>query len=211
MDDGLSRSALRADARENRDRVLAAARELFSASGLEVTMRQVARRAGVGPATLYRRFPTKQALLAEVFDEEVVACSTIVREAAADTDPWRGFCSALRGLLILNGQNKGFTDAYFMTYGDAAALRDHRATMLTALAALVRRAKDAGRLRKDFEVDDLVLLLRAGRGSSVGSESARAAAARRLADILIEGLSAAQASSPSDGATGSMRRSRSAT
>lgn len=192
-------SALRADAQENRDRVLAAARELFATCGLEVTMRQIARRAGVGPATLYRRFPTKQALLAEAFQDEVDACTAIVRESAADPDPWRGFCSVLENLLILNGQNRGFTDAYLMLRADAIDLADHRATMLATVASLVRRAKDAGKLRADFEVDDFVLLLRAGRGLAAGPHAERAAAARRLAAILIQGLAVAEVGSMTHG------------
>ena len=62
---------LRADAQENRDRILAAARALFAERGLDVGMREIARRAGVGPATLYRRFPTKQALIDEAFAVEL--------------------------------------------------------------------------------------------------------------------------------------------
>ncbi|WP_157437532.1 TetR/AcrR family transcriptional regulator [Actinoplanes subtropicus] len=82
---------LRADARENRDRVLDSARALFAEHGLGVTMRQVARRAGVGPATLYRRFPTKQVLVEAALADEVRACRGIVEAGCAAEDPWLGF------------------------------------------------------------------------------------------------------------------------
>lgn len=86
---------LRSDAQDNRDRVLQAARELFAEAGLGVTMRQIARYAGVGPATIYRRFPAKQDLVLEAFMDEFRACTTIVREAAADPDAWRGICGII--------------------------------------------------------------------------------------------------------------------
>jgi AcrR family transcriptional regulator len=75
---------LRADAQENRDRVLEAARDLFGRQGLGVTMREVARLADVGPATLYRRFPTKKHLVDAAFADEVRACRGIVEDACAD-------------------------------------------------------------------------------------------------------------------------------
>ena len=75
---------LRSDAEENRDRILTAARELFSENGLDVTMREVARRAEVGPATVYRRFPTKAELVEAAFAEQVRLCRATV-DATAGT------------------------------------------------------------------------------------------------------------------------------
>lgn len=68
---------LRSDARDNRDRIMAVARDAF-AEGLDVPMRELARRAGVGPATLYRRFPAKEALVVEAFSEQMAACTAAV-------------------------------------------------------------------------------------------------------------------------------------
>ena len=96
---------LRSDAKENRDRVLAAARELFATDGLDVTMREIARHAGVGPATLYRRFPTKADLVRAAFVHELDACRSIVVEALADSDPWRGFRGIIEQVLVLNARN----------------------------------------------------------------------------------------------------------
>src|SRR4051794_20787548 len=97
---------LRADAQDNRDRVLEAARALFSERGLDVPMREIARRAGVGPATLYRRFPTKQSLIDEAFTDEMRTCRDIVRAGCADTDPWRGLCSIVLAVTDLNARNQ---------------------------------------------------------------------------------------------------------
>ncbi|WFE54279.1 helix-turn-helix domain-containing protein [Micromonospora sp. WMMD1155] len=83
MTEQLTRN-LRSDARDNRQRILEAARTTFATDGMDVPMREIARRAGVGPATLYRRFPTKEALATEAFAEQMDACHVIVDEGLAD-------------------------------------------------------------------------------------------------------------------------------
>jgi AcrR family transcriptional regulator len=187
---------LRSDAQDNRDRVLEAARELFAESGLGVTMREIARRAGVGPATLYRRFPAKQELVLEAFMDEFRACSAIVREAAADPDPWRGFCAVIEHITILNAGNQGFTDAFMAAYPDAVDFAAHRAEMTREVAAISRRAIAAGKLRADFTLDDFLLVLLAGRGLTALPAADRAGAARRFAALAIEGLRATDANHP---------------
>jgi AcrR family transcriptional regulator len=181
---------LRSDAEDNRLRVLEAAREIFSEHGLEMPMRAIARRAGVGPATLYRRFPTKQALIEAAFADELQSCQSIVAEGCADRDPWRGFSSVLLRIGELNARNQGFIDAFLATYPDAVDFAEHRAGMLRSLAALCRRAQAAGAMRADVVLDDLVLVLMAGRGVSAATPELRVAAARRFAALAIEGFRA---------------------
>jgi AcrR family transcriptional regulator len=189
MSGALPRS-LRSDAERNRDRVLEAARELFSRDGLGVPMREIARVAEVGPATLYRRFPTKQALVLEAFADELRACRSIVREAAGEPDPWRAFCSVIERITVLNARNQGFTAAFLSAYPGAIDFPAHRAAMLREVAGIARRAKEAGRLRRDFELDDFVLVLLAGRGIAGADLPERAAAARRFAALAIAGFRA---------------------
>ncbi|MFB2598440.1 TetR/AcrR family transcriptional regulator [Herbiconiux sp. P17] len=184
---------LRSDAEDNRTRVLEAARELFSERGLEVPMRAIARRAGVGPATLYRRFPTKQALIDAAFTDELRACRAIVAEGCADPDPWRGFSSVLLRIGELNAHNQGFIDAFMTTFPDAVDFAAHRAGMLQSLAELCRRAQAAGAMRSDIVLDDLVLVLMAGRGVSAPTNELRVAAALRFAALAIEGFRASGA------------------
>ncbi|BCY10077.1 TetR/AcrR family transcriptional regulator [Actinoplanes sp. L3-i22] len=181
---------LRSDARDNRDRVLAAARQLFSERGLDVPMREIARRAEVGPATLYRRFPTKQELVDEVFADELHACAGIVRAGCADPDPWRGLCTVIRDVAELNARNQGFVDAFASAYPGAVDVGAHRLDMLRSLAELTRRAQRAGALRADFVLDDLVLVFLAGRGLPATTPEVRLAAARRLAALAIEAFRA---------------------
>ncbi|GIE82477.1 TetR family transcriptional regulator [Actinoplanes philippinensis] len=179
---------LRADARDNRDRVLEAARTLFAEQGLAVTMRQIARRAEVGPATLYRRFPTKQTLVEAAFADEVRACRGIVESGCAAPDPWRGLCSVIEGLITLNARNHGFTEAFTAAAPDADVFTTHRAALLTLLTGLIRRAREAGALRRDATVHDLVLILQAGRGLSALPPARRDQAARRFATLVIDGF-----------------------
>jgi AcrR family transcriptional regulator len=184
---------LRADAQENRDRVLDAARALFAEAGIGVTMRQVARRAGVGPATLYRRFPTKQALVEAAFDHELQACRGIVEDGCAARDPWSGFCSVVEGLSVLNARNQGFTDAFTTMSADAGTIAAHRSSLLQMLAGLAERAQNVGALRRDFLIDDLVLVLLAGRGLSALPLARREGAARRFAALALDGFRACDA------------------
>lgn len=187
---------LRADAEDNRERVLEAARELFAERGLDVPLREVARRAGVGPATLYRRFPTKQALIDAAFTDELRACRAVVDDGCADPDPWHGFCSVIMRLGDLNSRNQGFTDAFMSAFPAAGDFSAHRADLLHLLAGLCRRAQVAGALRADFVLDDLVLVLMAGRGLAAPTVEARVAAARRFSALAIEAFRASATQSP---------------
>ena len=88
---------LRSDALDNRERILDAPRAAFVAEGLNVPVREIARRAGVGPVTLYRHFPTKQLLATAAFTDQLYACRAIVDEGLADPDPWHSFCLGVSG------------------------------------------------------------------------------------------------------------------
>ncbi len=186
---------LRSDARDNRELILAAARELFSADGLNVPMRRIARQAGVGPATVYRRFPTKESLVTEAFADQLGACRAIVGEGLADPDPWHGLCLVIKKICELHARNRHLTAAVmsaFPTAIDFAADRDYA---LRSVAELGHRAKIAGRLRPDFVLDDLILILTANIGIRAASPAAAVAASRRFAALAIHALAA-----PQDGA-----------
>lgn len=181
---------LRSDALDNRERILDAARAVFAAEGLTVPMREIARRAGVGPATLYRRFPTKEALVTEAFTDQMHACHTIVEQALADPDPWRGFCHVIEQTCELHARSRGFTTAFISAYPGAVDLAEAREHALTAIAELARRAKAAGRLRTDFVVGDLILVLMANSGINAPSPAARVTASRRFAALAVQAFRA---------------------
>lgn len=195
MTDRLPRT-LRSDARDNRERLLHAAREVFATEGLNVPMREIARRAGVGPATLYRRFPTKEILVTEAFTDQMRACQAIVDEGLAHPDPWHGFCLVIERICELHARDRGFTAAFMSTFPHAVDFAAIRAYSLNAVAELAGRAKDAGRLRPDFVLDDLILVLMANSGIHAASPAARVAASRRFAALTIQAFQASPVTSP---------------
>lgn len=187
---------LRSDARDNRELILAAARAVFATDGLSVPMREIAGRAGVGPATLYRRFPTKEALVIEAFSDEMRACHVIVDEGLADPDPWQGLCLVVERICELHARNRGFTAAFMSAYPGAVDFAAEREHALAAIAGLARRAKDAGRLRPDFVLDDLILVLMANSGIRAASPAAAVAASRRFAALAIQAFQAVPQAAP---------------
>jgi AcrR family transcriptional regulator len=183
--------ALRSDATDNRARILHAARVLFSTRGLNVPMREVARRAGVGPATLYRRFPTKRTLVTEAFADQVRECRAVVDRGCADPDPWHGLCLVIEEICELHARDRGFTEAFVSAFPSATEATAGRADTVRALAELAHRAKRAGHLRPDLLVpDDLILLLMANRGIHAATAAGRAAASRRFAGFVIQAIRA---------------------
>ncbi|MEU2561879.1 helix-turn-helix domain-containing protein [Streptomyces longispororuber] len=180
----------RSDARDNRARILDAARAVFGEEGLSAPMREVARHAGLGPATLYRHFPTKQALIAEAFAEQRWACHAAVRDALADPDPWRGFRGLVEQICELHAHSRGFADVFMTAFPEAMDFAADRERTLFAVGELTRRAQAVGRLRPGFVVDDLVLMLLAHRGLHEAPPADRVTASRRFAAYVIEAFRA---------------------
>ncbi|WP_154676250.1 TetR/AcrR family transcriptional regulator [Amycolatopsis benzoatilytica] len=179
---------LRSDALDNRERILEAARALFGANGLDVPMREIARRAGVGPATLYRRFPTKEMLVVEAFAEQMRACYAVVDEGLADPDPGHGFTSVVERLCELHARNRGFAAAFVSAYPHALDFAADRARALESIAELVRRAQAAGEVHPSVVLDDVILVLMANNGIQSRSAEAAVAASRRFAEIALKGM-----------------------
>lgn len=182
--------ALRSDARDNRDRILQVARTVFATEGIGVSMRELARRAGVGPATLYRRFPTKEALVTEAFGEQMATCTRIVEAGLADPDPWRGLRTVIEEVCAMHAVDRGFTAAFVTAFPKAVDFARERTRALRSLSDLVQRAKDSGGLRRDFVLDDLVMLIMANSGIRATSREAAVAASRRFVALQIQSISA---------------------
>src|SRR5215211_3583244 len=155
---------LRADAERNRERVLRAAREVFAEQGLDASTNEIARRAGVGVATLFRRFPTRDELVGAAFADKMSAYAAAIDDALADTDPWHGFCGFIERVCQMQADDRGFADVLTMTFPTAKALEEERDRTARALAQLLDRAKATGRLREDFAHQDVPLILMANAG-----------------------------------------------
>lgn len=180
----------RSDARDNRVRILEAARAVFGQEGLGAPMREVARQAGVGPATLYRHFPTKQALIMETFAEQRRACRAAVRDALADADPWHGFRGLVERICELHAHSRGFADAFMTAFPEAMDFTADREQTLRAVGELAHRAQKTGQLRPGFVIDDLILMLMAHRGLQDTPRADRVTASRRFAAYVIEAFRA---------------------
>jgi AcrR family transcriptional regulator len=182
--------SLRADAERNRERIIEAARALFAERGIEVTMEEVARRAGVGVATLYRRFPTRADLVAGAFEEKMWRFADGARMALTDPDPWHGFCRYVRSLCAMQATDRGFSDVLTMTFPSVARFEAARAQAFADFSELTRRAQQAGSLREDFVPEDLIILLMASAGVVAATGKAAPRSAPRLIGYLLQAFAA---------------------
>ena len=176
----------RADAQRNRERILEVAKQAFTRSGADTSLDDIAKQAGVGPGTLYRHFPTRDALLEAVYRSEVEKLAAAERKFAAAMPPME----ALRAWMLLFVEyieTKQIIAPALNTIvgGPSKVYEASRAQVTGAIDALVKRAIDSGDIRADLDPFDL---LRALIGvSNVASGPDWPQSARRLVDILISG------------------------
>ncbi|MFD2793467.1 TetR/AcrR family transcriptional regulator [Promicromonospora vindobonensis] len=185
-----TRARLRSDARDNRERILAVARAAFAIGGLDVPIREIARRAEVGAATVYRHFGTKEALLAAVLADQMVSCAEIVRRGLAVDDPWRGLRLVVEQLMAVHALDRGFARAVTDRMSEPSEFAPQRDRTLASLLTLVRQAKDAGSLREDFVLEDINLALLANEGIRADTPEMRLAASRRFAALMLQSFRA---------------------
>ena len=154
-------TTLRADAARNRAAIVQAARAVFAEQGLDAPLDEIARQAGTGNATLYRRFPTRGDLVAAVFADRMAEHLAAVEAGLADDDPWRGFASYMQAVTTLQARDRGIADLVTMDVSAAPEIEQLRSRAFDGLVRLVGRAQEAGALRADFTDQDVVLLLMA--------------------------------------------------
>ncbi|WP_305884230.1 TetR/AcrR family transcriptional regulator [Allokutzneria sp. A3M-2-11 16] len=144
---------LRADALRNAERLVLAARQAFAEDGPEVSLEEIARRAGVGVATLYRRFPSKDDLVRAVllwrYEERV---APVLETALVDPDPWRGVVSSLEAAMGLACEEQCTFLAAKSMHNLADGIQDHYFANFTKIVA---RAQAAGAVRADLTPEDL--------------------------------------------------------
>ncbi|MFI6932817.1 TetR/AcrR family transcriptional regulator [Streptomyces sp. NPDC050287] len=188
--DGPAVQPLRSDAERNRERIIAAARTVFARDGLNASMASVAREAGVGIATMFRRFPTKEELVDAVFSDRMGAYADVVSVALDDPDPWNGFVGYIEAACAMQAADSGFADILTMTFPAAKVLERRRNEAYEAMVRLIGRAKATGRLREDFDPSDLVLLHMANAGVVNATGDAAPDAWRRVVALMIQSLEA---------------------
>jgi AcrR family transcriptional regulator len=188
--DAAAPTPLRRDARENRERILAAARECFAAEGVDVPVEEIAHRAGVGMGTLYRRFPTKDDLIDAVLAEALDAYTRTAQRFLAEDDPWAGFCGFLERALELHAENLALKDVLASGDHGAEGVEMARERLRPIVARLISRAQEAGALRADFSPRDMpIVFWTAGRVIEATAGVAPELWRRYLA-LLLDGLRA---------------------
>jgi AcrR family transcriptional regulator len=186
---------LRADAAQNRARLVSAAADVFAERGLDAPLDDIARRAGVGNATLYRRFPTRCDLVEAAFLEtmrEVAAASTVALTLALE-DPWEAFAGHITFLCEVQARNRALADLLVARVGGDRELEQLRARALRGLVELIARAQDDGSLRPEFRHQDVVLVLMANSGLLDRTAGAAPTAWRRHLGFVLDGLRAGDA------------------
>ncbi|MEV0219605.1 helix-turn-helix domain-containing protein [Streptomyces sp. NPDC050704] len=189
-------TGLRADAERNRCRILAAARRLYATEGLGVSMASVAREAGVGKATLGRRFATREELINAVFADRMDAYADAVAEALADPDPWHGFTGYIEAVCAMQAADRGFADVLTMTFPAAKALEARRTESYNGFLELIARARRSGHLREDFVPEDLVILQMANAGVLAAAGDDAPDAWRRLVGHMLRSYATPDAPIP---------------
>jgi AcrR family transcriptional regulator len=185
---------LRADARRNRERVLTAARAVFAEQGHDAQMDDVAKRAEVGVGTVYRHFPTKEALIDAIALDAFERLNAFAHEQAArtDADPWEALEATLwAGAEILAG-DRAVAEVMAEMTGPLNLDETLQQEATATLRTLVERAQGAGALRSDVIVDDIVMVM-CGVGTATRKPHMCENAWRRHVAILLDGLRASSA------------------
>ncbi|GAA3232979.1 TetR/AcrR family transcriptional regulator [Dactylosporangium siamense] len=179
---------LRADARGNQERLLSVAAVAFARDGTQTSLKAVAKEAGVGVGTLYRHFPTREALVEAVYEHEV----TVLCDAAAELLRALGPADALRGWM------ERFVDFMAAKHGMADLLRPvllseadrlhTRARLRAAIATLLDAGAAAGVIRPGVDANDVLMAL--GGVTMIAGEEGQRALATRLIDLLLHGVRA---------------------
>ena len=170
----------RADALRNYEALVSAARDAFAEHGTDAALEDIARRAGVGIATLYRNFPSREDLVEAVYVDEILQL-VAAGERAPDAEPWAALVQWLDRFaeyigtkhVLIDGLNK-----------DSETFQSCRVTMYSAGEPVLTRAQDAGLVRPDLTINDLIRLFAAIVGVSYDSDEQR----RRIIDLGLEGI-----------------------
>jgi AcrR family transcriptional regulator len=171
---------LRADARRNREKVLRAAREAFAAAGFGAPLDEIAARAGVGPGTVYRHFPTKEALFEAVVATRMEDLVVAARAAADADDAGEAFFSYLARIKEESAAKRDMPDAIAISGPLQEAVH-------SGLALLLRRAQQAGAVRDDITTPDLITAFKAAV-AAFRETSAPPATRERVFTIIADGL-----------------------
>jgi AcrR family transcriptional regulator len=179
---------LRADAERNRRRILDAAREVFAARGAEASVDEIARAAGVGVGTLYRRFPTKETLLEAVIRDRLEHLAERLGEVQGIEDPWAAMAAAMDVLAGLLGRDRALYDLLQSQPSLRAGISADRRRVRAALRPVLERAQAAGVVRTDVVADDLPALAAIAARLPAWRLERQPGLWRRYLGVVLDGL-----------------------
>ena len=185
---------LRADAERNRQRILAAAAELFTERGLEPSLDDVARHAGVGVGTVYRRFPDKASLADALFNERIDALVALAEEAQAEPDAWAALVSFLERSAEILASNRGLRQILMFAaegHDRGICARDR---MRPAIESLIERAQANGQVRADLRPTDVPMIEFMVAAAAEYAWQVRPTVWRRYLALILDALRPASAS-----------------
>jgi len=179
---------LRRDAALNREKILLAAREVFGRHGLGVTLDDVARHAGVGVGTVYRRFPDKETLVRALFEQDLGIRQASAERALAHPDPWEGFVDFLTEMGADLAENRGLQEVIMLGSHSSEPIETVRGGMLPFLEALIKRAQESGDLRAEITPSDIPVVVQMLSAASQFTQGKRPDVWRRYFEIVLNGI-----------------------
>jgi len=179
---------LRRDAERNRQRILEAARDAFAEDGLAVTLDEIARRAGVGVGTVYRRFADKEQLIDALFEERIGEVVALGEASLRREDAWEGLIEFLEGATAMHADDRGLKEVALSTGHGRERVARARELVIPLVTRLVERAQEQGSLRPDLQPTDLPLLQLMLGALSECTRDVEPEVWRRFLGILTDGL-----------------------
>lgn len=181
---------LRKDAQRNLRRLMDAARAVFAEQGIDASLEEIARRAEVGIGTLYRRFPTRTAIVEALFAEKATEYAAASRAALGAEDAWRGFASFVERLCEMQAEDRGFCDVLQASFPDAPGLYPHMHEAYLNITRLVARARREGVLRSEATPADVFWMMVANSAYLQATRGIAPDAWRRYVAVMLDGLRA---------------------
>jgi AcrR family transcriptional regulator len=188
----------RRHARRNHELLIAAAREVFAERGVEASLEEIARGAGVGIGTLYRHFATRESLVEAIFERRIGELVAVAEAAAVEPDGWAAFEHLLEGTLELQAGDRVLKDVLMRYAPGERALAGAREELRRLFERVLERAREHGELRADFTLSDLALLLWSFAPVIDATADVAPTAWRRHLHWLLDGLRGEQSTPPVD-------------
>ncbi|NEW44246.1 TetR family transcriptional regulator [Nocardia cyriacigeorgica] len=179
---------LRADAARNQQRIVEAARQLFADHGLEITLDDVAERAGVGVGTVYRRFANKKELISEVFQQHLDEFAETAEECVGRPDPWQGLVQFFEYACRHMATNRGFSEVMLEFEDDLEQFARVRDRIKPTVARIIDRAREAGALQPDVVASDFFAMIHMVDGLAEFARPVNDQVWRRYMALVLNGV-----------------------